>query len=180
MGDRPSLEAIYGQYHAFVWRVAQRLGVSPGALDDVVQEVFVVIHRRRDELDMSGSIAGLLYGVTRRVAGRTRQVEQRRESRLSLVEEPTRPEAEPDPESRVLLEERAAVVRDALDGMDEDKRMVFLLTAVEGMSIPEAATILEINVNTAYARARVAREMVSKAIARHRAKEERVRVHATR
>ena len=80
----------------------------------------------------------------------------------------------------MLLEERAAVVRDALDGMDEDKRMVFLLTAVEGMSIPEAATILEINVNTAYARARVARELVSKAIARHRAKEERVRVHATR
>jgi RNA polymerase sigma-70 factor, ECF subfamily len=180
VGDGPSLEAIYDQYHAFVWRLAQRMGVSGSGLDDVVQEVFVVMHRRRDELDMSGSIAGLLYGVTRRVAGRTRDVEKRRQARLTLVESPTPAEGEPDPESRVLLEERAAVVREALDAMDDDKRAMFVLTQVEGMSVPEAADALDINVNTAYARARVARELVCKAIARHRAKEERVRAHAIR
>ncbi len=180
VGEGPSLQAIYEQYHAFVWRVAQRLGVGRAALDDVVQEVFVIMHRRRHELDMSGSIPGLLYGVTRRVAARTRQVDDRRAARLTVVEPAGTRDGAPDPESHVLLEERAAVVREALDAMDEDKRVMFVLTCVEGMSIAAAAAAVDINVNTAYARARVARELVSKAIARHRAKEERVRVHVAR
>jgi RNA polymerase sigma-70 factor (ECF subfamily) len=180
VGDVPSLEQIYELHHTFVWRVARRLGVSDAMLDDVVQEVFVVIHRRRHELDMSGSIPALLYGVTRRVAGRARDGARQRESRLALVEPPSSHGSDDDPESRALLEERATVVRDALDAMDEDKRMMFLLTQVEGMSIPEAAAVVDVNVNTAYARARVARELVGKAIARHRAREERIRVHAVR
>lgn len=179
MGDVPSLEQIYELHHTFVWRVARRLGVSDAMLDDVVQEVFVVIHRRRHELDMSGSIPALLYGVTRRIAARARDGAKQRESRLSLVEPPTHGNDD-DPESRALLEERAAVVREALDAMDEDKRMMFLLTQIEGMSIPEAAAVVDVNVNTAYARARVARELVTKAIARHRARDERIRVHAVR
>jgi RNA polymerase sigma-70 factor (ECF subfamily) len=179
VGDVPSLEEIYDRHSAFVWRIARRLGVSDASLDDVVQEVFVVIHRRRHELDMTGSITALLYGVTRKVAGRARDVARQREARLTLVDPPL---ATPDvdPESRALLEERAEVVRAALDAMDEDKRMMFVLTQVEGMSIPEAAAIVDVNVNTAYARARVARELVQKAIARHRARDERVRVHAVR
>jgi RNA polymerase sigma-70 factor (ECF subfamily) len=180
LGSAPSLEQIYEQHHAFVWRVARRLGVGDAMLDDVVQEVFVVIHRRKRELDMSGSIPALLYGITRKVAGRARDVAQQRERRLVAVDSPSAATDEPDPESRALLEERAAVVRDALDAMDEDKRMMFLLTAVEGMSVPEAAAMVDVNVNTAYARARAARELVAKAIARHRAKDERIRIHAVR
>jgi RNA polymerase sigma-70 factor, ECF subfamily len=180
VGDVPSLEQIYALHHTFVWRIARRLGVADAMLDDVVQEVFVVIHRRRHELDMSGSIPALLYGVTRRIAGRARDAAQQRERRLSVVESVSTPNSEDDPESRALLEERAQVVREALDAMDEDKRMMFLLTQVEGMSIPEAAAVVDVNVNTAYARARVARELVGKAIARHRARDERIRVHAHR
>ncbi len=179
MGDVPSLEEIYDRHYTFVWRVARRLGVSDATLDDVVQEVFVVVHRRRHELDMTGSIPALLYGITRRVAGRARDVAKQREARLTLIEPPT-PTAPDDPESRASLEERAAVVRDALAAMDEDKRVMFLLTEVEGMSIPEAAAVVDVNVNTAHSRARVARELVKKAIARHRARDERIRVHAVR
>lgn len=179
VGDVPSLEEIYDQHYTFVWRVARRLGVSDAALDDVVQEVFMVIHRRRHELDMTGSIPALLYGVTRRVASRARDVAKQREDRLTLIEPPTAA-ASDDPESRASLEERAAVVRDALEAMDEDKRVMFLLTEVEGMSIVEAAAVVDANVNTAHSRARAARELVQKAIARHRARDERIRVHAAR
>jgi RNA polymerase sigma-70 factor (ECF subfamily) len=179
VGDTPSLEEIYDQHYAFVWRVARRLGVGDAALDDVVQEVFVVMHRRRQELDMTGSIPALLYGVTRRVAGRVREVARQQQTRLAVVDSATAPTHDADPESHALMQERAAVVRDALDAMDEDKRVMFLLTQVEGMSIPEAAAVVDVNVNTAYARARVARELVQKAIARHRARDERIRVHAT-
>jgi RNA polymerase sigma-70 factor (ECF subfamily) len=182
VGEGPSLKEIYDGHYRFVWRVARRLGVAEATLDDVVQEVFVVMHRRRGELDMTGSIPALLYGITRRVAGRTREVARQREARATQLRVVAAPVPAPtaDPEARTLLEERAEVVRAALDAMDEDKRMMFVLTQVEGMSIPEAAAIVDVNVNTASARVRAARELVLKAIARHRAREERIRVHAAR
>lgn len=174
------VEEIFAQHHGFVWRVVRRLGVPEAEADDVVQEIFVVLYRRRNELEIGVSARALLYGIARRVAGRQRRSDQRYVARLRTVEATATPPSHGDPEQRVLLEERAAVVRDALDAMDEDKRIMFEMTQVEGMSVPEASEIVGINVNTGYARARAARDLVRRAIARHRAREERQRVHATR
>ncbi|MEI9948842.1 MAG: hypothetical protein WDO74_07615 [Pseudomonadota bacterium] len=48
--DRPALvqnfPAVYRDYFDFVWSCTRRLGVSAAATDDVVQEVFIVIHGR--------------------------------------------------------------------------------------------------------------------------------------
>ncbi len=166
MGDLPGLNQIFREHHAFVWRIVRRLGVPLGAVDDAVQEVFVVLHRRHAELSLTGSLRGLLYGIARRVAKRHR--EAARGPALVLVE----PTASADQEQRVELEQKAAVVREALDAMDVGKRMTFLLVDVEGMSVPEVAECQGVNLNTAYARLRAARKLVHKAIARHRAKEE--------
>ncbi len=50
-GDAPSFERVYDEFFDFVYRNARRLGVPPSAADDVVQEVFVVLHRRLAEYD---------------------------------------------------------------------------------------------------------------------------------
>jgi RNA polymerase sigma-70 factor, ECF subfamily len=168
VGKGPDLEQIYREHHAFAWRVVRRLGVPAEAVDDAVQEIFVVLHRRRAELDFSRSIRALVYGVARRVARRGRE---RLASRATLTLAPA-PDPRPDPEARALLREKATVVRDALDAMDEDKRMTFVLSEIEGLSIPEVAECLGVNLNTAYARQRAARQLVRAAIARHLAREE--------
>ena len=41
-----SFESIYEAHVDFVWRSALRLGVDEAAADDVVQQVFLVVHRR--------------------------------------------------------------------------------------------------------------------------------------
>ncbi|MEM6992516.1 MAG: sigma-70 family RNA polymerase sigma factor [Myxococcota bacterium] len=165
------LDQIYREHHTFVWRVLRRLGAP--AVDDAVQEVFVVMHRRGKELDLSRGAKPVLYGIARKVAGRQRERAQRQPPPLALV-----PNAAPDPQARAELNERAAVVRDALDAMDQGKRMTFLLADVEGMSIPEVAECQGVNLNTAYARLRAARQRIQKAIDRHRAREEGARVRA--
>jgi RNA polymerase sigma-70 factor (ECF subfamily) len=175
----PSLEQIYDQHHAFVWRVVRRLGVPDAGVDDAVQEVFVVMHRRREELRVEGSVRALLYGITRKIAKRHRDRAGRRAARLQLVPEP-HAEAPDDPETQMQLRQRAEIVRNALDAMDEDKRMMFLLADIEGLSVPEAAACVGVNVNTAYARLRAARQLMHKAIARHRARQQRVRAPASR
>lgn len=174
MGDPPSLKDTYREHYRFVWRVVRRLGVPDAAVEDAVQEVFVVVHRRRNELDWSGSHRGLLYGIARKVASRTRERAARPAPQLHVVAGNS-----DDPQRRVEVEEAAAVVREALDTMDEGKRMAFLLVDVEGMSVTDVADCHQINLNTAHARLRAARQQIKKAIARHRAKEEGDHVRAT-
>lgn len=178
--DPRKFDKIFNQEYDFVWRVVRRLGVSAESVDDVVQDVFLVLHRRRNELEIRESCRALLYGIARRVAGHQRRAAQHRATQLRVVANSAPDETRDDPERRALLQERAAVVRHALEAMDDDKRTMFELTQIEGMSVAEAAELLGVNVNTAYTRARTARALVGKAIARHRAQEGRVRVHAQR
>jgi RNA polymerase sigma-70 factor, ECF subfamily len=173
LGQRFGLEQIYREHYAFVWRVLRRMGAP--AVDDAAQEVFVVMHRRRHELDTSCGVRPLLYGIARKVAARQRETLRREPPALALVRE-----AVVDPEERVARAEAAAVIRAALDAMDEDKRMTFLLADVEGMSIPEVAECQGVNLNTAYARLRAARQRVTKAVERHRAREEGADARARR
>ncbi|MCH9681926.1 MAG: sigma-70 family RNA polymerase sigma factor [Deltaproteobacteria bacterium] len=171
MGKHLGLEKIYREHYTFVWRILRRMGAFD--VDDAVQEVFVVMHRRGDELDVSDSVRPLLYGIARKVAAQQRRKANREPPPLALVAK-----AAPDPEQSVAQAEAAQVVRDALDAMDDDKRMIFLLADVEGMSIPEVARCHGVNLNTAYARLRAARVLVERAVQRHRAREEGSRVRA--
>ena len=51
-GRQPlDFEALYEEHFSFVWRTARRLGVPERAADDVVQDVFLVLHRRLDDYD---------------------------------------------------------------------------------------------------------------------------------
>jgi RNA polymerase sigma-70 factor, ECF subfamily len=165
VAQRVGLDHVYREHHAFVWRVLRRLGAP--SVDDAVQEVFVVMHRRREELDTSRGVRPLLYGIARKVAARQR--DKLRPAPPSMAELSVAPV---DPEERAARREAAQVIRTALDAMDEDKRMTFLLADVEGMSIPEVAECQGVNLNTAYARLRAARQRVTKAVERHRAREE--------
>ena len=51
-----------------------------------------------------------------------------------------------------------------LDTLDEDKRIVFALVELEQLSVPEVARILELNLNTAYSRLRLARQAFEAAV----------------
>lgn len=163
MAAGPDLTQIYRDHHAFVWRIVRRLGVPDAGVDDAVQEVFVVLHRRRRELDFSGSIRGLLYGIARRVAKRSRD-KAAAAAQLRVVGSAT---ARENPEDDAATRQKAAVLQAALDALDEGKRMTFVLADIEGLTIPEVAAAMEVNVNTCYARLRVARARLGEAVAEH-------------
>jgi RNA polymerase sigma-70 factor (ECF subfamily) len=157
------LAALYGEHHEFVWRVLQNLGVAPAAVEDAVQDVFLVLHRRREHFDARGSLRGLLFGIARRVARQHRRVAARPQ-RLTPVPDL----AADDPHDAVARRQAAAIVAAFLDELDEDKRMVFVLADVEGLAMPEIAEMLGIKLNTAYSRLRLARRQFHATISRHR------------
>ena len=66
-----------------VFRILRRLGVAEASLDDAVQEVFLVAHRRWSSYDPDASMRSWLFGIARRVAShhhRSRQRAKRHET----------------------------------------------------------------------------------------------------
>jgi len=148
------LGAIYRDQFGFVWRILRRLGVPPEALEDAAQDVFVVVHRRWDAYDPDVPIRSWLFGITRRVAADTRKRLQRVASRS---EGRADTERLGDPADVAARAEASDFVARFLATLDEDKRIVFVLADVEGLTAPEIGAALGVNLNTIYARLRAAR-----------------------
>ena len=149
------LATIYDDHADFVWRVAKRLGVPEGALEDVMHDVFVIVHRRIDDYDGRAAITSWLYGITRGVASNRRRGRAREARRIKHAQ--PKPQTLPPTDDAAQRREAAAFVRTFLAELDPDKREMFTLVDVEGIAVKEAANLAGINVNTAHARLRAAR-----------------------
>jgi RNA polymerase sigma-70 factor (ECF subfamily) len=74
----------------------------------------------------------------------------------------------PSPAEITLAMERRRLVDAALDDLPDEQRAVFVLHAIDDVPMPEVARALEIPVNTAYSRFRLAKEAFSKSLRRAR------------
>jgi len=172
-GDLGNFEAIYRQNFAFAWRSLRRLGVPERDLGDAAQEVFLVVHRKLQQLDLERSIAGFVYAVCLRVASnRRRSAVQRHEQLDRESEPPERPEQAlaADAEAQ-RLNERRALLAEALDAMSLEQRATFTLFELEGRTGEEVADILGVPAATVHSRLRLAREIFRRIVERHRARE---------
>jgi RNA polymerase sigma-70 factor (ECF subfamily) len=166
--SRPQFREIYDEYFDFVYRCARRMGVYDKALDDAVQDVFVVVHRRLGDFEGRSSIKTWLYGITRRVAKDHRRRADRKEKGLVPAENLTSMEG--DPREQAARAEAIATLREILDTLDAPKREVFVLAEMEQMTAPEIAEALAVNLNTVYSRLRAARAAFEKGVERHLAR----------
>lgn len=170
-GDTLSdLAAVYREYHRFVWRTLLHLGLPRATVDDALQDVFLVVHRRLPDFDGRTSIKNWLYGIARRVASEYRRGTRRAIRQLQVVRDPDRHAGHSREAPRV---EAADLVEKFLGELDDGKRQVFVLAEVEGMTAPEISDALGVNVNTVYARLRAVRIRFQRVIARHKLREAR-------
>lgn len=170
-GDRlQDLSAIYRAHQDYVARVLHHCGLDAGLIDDALQDVFLVVHRRLADFDGRTSIRNWLYGIARRVVSDYRRGKRRGNRRLVLVaDDETLAHTEPHG-SRV---EAGHVVEQFLQRLDEDKRRVFLLAELEGMTAAEIGELEGLNINTVYARLRAARLAFERTLACHLARQKR-------
>jgi RNA polymerase sigma-70 factor (ECF subfamily) len=169
--DLPAFETVYAQYFRAMWRTLRRLGVTAAQLDDAVQDVFVVVHRRLGDFD-GRSLRGWLYAIAVRVASDYRRAAARRHT-VALPETLVDPGPDPAHASELLAAVR--LLHELLAGLGEQKRVVFVLGELEELSAPEIAEALGENLNTVYSRLRAARAEFDTALRRYRARGERER-----
>lgn len=164
----PTFDDVYASQVGFVWRVLQTLGVAPPQLEDAVQDVFVVVHRRLAEWEGRAAITTWLFAIARRVASGYRR-------RAGRPTEPLAPDAldaqgAGDPFAELSRVEAARAVTAILASLDEDQRLVFALVELEQIPVPEVARMLDLKLNTAYSRLRLARHAFEAAVQRRGAR----------
>ena len=170
----PSFSAIYRQYFDFVWSSARHLGAAADTIDDVVQDVFIVIHSRLATLQNPDALRSWIYGIVRRTVSDYRRSRRSRDAagaRLGAELKSTRP-AQPSPLELAETNAELELLESVLAELDESKREIFVMVEVLGMTAPEVVQALEIPLNTAYSRLRLAREVFEEVLARHEAAHE--------
>lgn len=159
---------VYDRHATFVFRVLRGLGVADDRVDDAVQDVFIVVHRRLAEFESRSSLTTWLYAIARRVASQYRRsAAARREGEADLDQVA----GGASPFDDAQRAQAARLCHEILDELDDDKREVFVLIELEQMSAPDVAQVLAIPVNTVYSRLRLARARFEAGLARRMAKE---------
>lgn len=152
--DIPALRDVFSQHLDFVWRLARIFGLAPDDADDVAQDVFLVVHRRLHTFKAGLSMRAWLFGITRNVALQHHRTHTRRERHQSAVPPPL-PGRGPD--AAFQVQQAATLMQQFLDQLDVDKRIVFVLADIEGLTSPEIAEALAVPLGTVFSRLRAAR-----------------------
>lgn len=152
----PGFAELYAEHYDFLWRCALRMGTPAADVEDLVQECFIVALRRFAHFDPRGRgrPSTWLFGILRNVQRNHARAARRRVARLELLARSPVGEHDMDRAEASLA---GRLLDEFLASLDEDKRAAFVLAEIEGMTGPELADALELNLNTANSRVRAAR-----------------------
>ena len=138
-GDADAVRACLDRYGPLVWSLAKKLSRDAGALEDVVQEIFIDLWKHAERFDAEqGSETTFIAIIARRriidrqrKAGRTPKLEALEESSVS-ARDPGYFEVERGDEAR-LANEAMAQIR-------PEQRRLILMSVVDGLTHQEIAT----------------------------------------
>ena len=151
-----------------VWRGLRKLGVPEASIEDAVQDVFLVAHRRLADFEGRSSIKTWLYGIVLRVAKDHRRTQVRhahRVERLAQLLSVSAPEQTPIEEAE--RREANQALHAILAELDEAHREVLVLVEVEGFSVREASAVLQLHLRACQRRLRAAHAAFEKKLARY-------------
>ncbi len=152
---------LYEQRYAFVWSVLRRLGVPERDVEDLLQDVFVIVHRRLDDFEERSAKSTWLYAIAVRVYWNYAR-RQRRRPPLATESANAMPilDTSVGPERFAEQKEASALLEELLGSLDHDKRTAYVLAEIEGLSAPEIAAVTGANTRTIYSRIRAAKQLV--------------------
>jgi RNA polymerase sigma-70 factor, ECF subfamily len=153
-----AFRAVYEAHSSFVWRNLRRLGVSDSDVEDKLQEVFVVAHRRWQEfIDRGHGPRAWLFQIALRVASDARRHRRRHPVDPDGGVAQERQSIDAPQTAAVDKKEALDLLDRALASIDMGRRAVLVLHEIEQMTAPEIARTLDLPLNTVYSRLRVAR-----------------------
>jgi RNA polymerase sigma-70 factor (ECF subfamily) len=165
-----ALERVFREWYAPLVAFASVLLGDRSAAQDVVQEIFIDVWRRRTTLTISTSIAAYLHGATRHRAFTRRRDEANQERILGTIAAAegiawsNNALAEPDDDDVQDDERRFRAVVAAADVLPPRAREVFYLRWRQGLSYKEIAVVMGISPKTVEAQMTIALRRIRQAV----------------
>jgi len=160
---------MYAEHVAMVWSGLRRLGVPESSIEDAVQDVFLVAHRRLADFEGRSSIKTWLYGIVLRVAKDYRRSQFRHAQRVEGLAEmlSVSTDSAQTPVREAERREANRALHAILDELDEDHSEVLVMVELEDFSVKDAAAVLNLHIRACQRRLRAAHEEFEKKLARY-------------
>ncbi len=173
-GDAAAFKLIMRRHNGRLYRLA-RSGLKDGSeAEDVLQETYVRAYTKLDSFVGPDGFASWLGKIALNEA----ISRIRKQSRVILLEDhlgrsrgqsnettmETVISDHPDPERLAASAELGRLIEEAVDGLPTDFRMVFVLRAIEGLSVAETSEYLSIRPETVKTRFHRARTLLRAAL----------------
>jgi len=168
-GDRRAFADLYRRHLDSVYARLTRVVGPVSERDDLVQQIFLDVHRALPRFRGEAAFTTFLHRIVMNVAcehlerrrrgrGRNEPLDDRQLDTLML------PAASPEQRTRHREELRRLFAR--LEALSAKRRAAFVLVAVEGLSLEDAAALLAINVPAVKQRVLEARRELARALDR--------------
>jgi RNA polymerase sigma-70 factor (ECF subfamily) len=146
-GDRAAFRELFRRHRSDVARLIFRMLGPSADVEDLVQEVFLHVHRSLVDFKGQSKFSTWLHRVTVNVVLMCRRAARSRPVFAGEVSD-----AEPDrglmPDEDAARQHRLTAFRRVLERLPEKKRTVFVLHEIEGLAPAEIATIVDAPVLT--------------------------------
>jgi RNA polymerase sigma-70 factor, ECF subfamily len=154
-GARISVGDLFRAHASFVANFLHRLGTPRSELEDLVQEVFVIAHRKGGYEPGPAQPRSWLGAIALRVAQTGRRT-------LSRTESPDSPAVNglfthADAVERIDTRRSISRVERALDSLPLEQRAAFVLFEIEGETCESIAAVWNVPIGTVYSRLHHAR-----------------------
>jgi RNA polymerase sigma-70 factor (ECF subfamily) len=156
------ITTLLTQQHSLVWRSLRRFGVSESDADDASQQVFLVAYRRLNDIAPGSERSFLLQTALRVAADFRRSRKRRREEDGQDLR--SFADSAASPEDLVDRQRACAILDRVLAAMPMDLRTVFVLFEIEGLTMEEISSAIEIPSGTVASRLRRARAAFREAV----------------
>lgn len=153
---------LYDRELDYLFATLQRFGARASEVDDLLQEIFIVLHRQWPTLDTARSLRPWLFGVAFRVV-RAQRRRQARELRREVPDE----EAEA-PGADVGFEDRESMglLLSGLERIPDARRAVVMMHDLDGLEIADIARRLSMTKIGVYTRLYKGRKELATAVRR--------------
>ncbi len=148
-GSEAALHLIYNRFYDRIFFLAMKFLRSTESAEEIVQDVFMKLWEKREEIDEERPVEAWLYTVTRnRVINQLRKVA--REKTCFSVRDvlPEASDMDKTADRKVLNGEIENLLHKALKQLPEKQREVYRLARLEGYSRNEIAEHLQISALT--------------------------------
>jgi RNA polymerase sigma-70 factor (ECF subfamily) len=161
-GDHAAYSALYQRYAGRVYaRLTQLVGPT-GDREDLLQQVFLELYRALPRFRADSSIGTFIHGIAVHVALDHLRRRRRRPQDFTAAELDELLDGSPSPEERARRRDELGQVLALLERIKPDKRIAFALVAIGGLSLDEAAALLDAGVDVVKQRVlRARRELLA-------------------